>query len=58
MENKQQELIEKIKQQTNELWETIETARANKLNIYLDFGFERAKPEIVITEVLFSQGQY
>jgi hypothetical protein len=58
MENKQQELIEKIKQQSVELWETIEEARVNKLNIYLDFGCERSKPEIVITEVLFSQGQY
>ena len=55
---KEEKLIEKVKQQTEELWQTIQEAKKSNLKIEVGFSEHRVKPEIVITEVLFSQGQF
>ena len=54
MENK---TIEKIKEQAELLFNTVREAEKHNLRVYLDFSSERAKPEIVVTKVVFSQGQ-
>ena len=58
VEKSQSELVEKIKEQAESLFNSVREAEKHNLRVYLDFSSERAKPEIVVTKVLFSQGQY
>ncbi|WP_418263821.1 hypothetical protein [Flavobacterium faecale] len=58
MKNVEEKLIEKLKLQTNELWQTIQEAKKSNLKVYVGFDDYRVCPEIVVTEVLFSQGQF
>lgn len=58
IEKDQSELVERIKEQAELLFNTMREAEKHNLRVYLDFGSERTKPEIVVTKVLFSQGQY
>ena len=52
------QLIEKIKQQTNELWSTIKEAEKANLKVYVDLSTSyRLVPEIVINKELFSTGR-
>ena len=54
----EEEIIEKVKQQTNELWQTIQEAKKSNLEIKvgLDDTFGRIIPEIRVTNILFRQG--
>lgn len=53
---KEEKLIEKIKQQTEELWQTIQEAKKSNLKIQVGFSDYRNRPEIEITKTVFSQG--
>lgn len=53
----EQEIIEKVKKQTDELWNTIQEAKKSNIRVYvgLDDSFGRIKPEIKISSILFRQ---
>ncbi|MFV8374464.1 hypothetical protein [Flavobacterium sp. LB1P71] len=53
----EQEIIEKVKQQTDELWQTIQEAKKYNIRVYvgLDDTFGRVLPEIKISSILFRQ---
>lgn len=54
----EQELIEKVKRQTQELWSTIQEAKESNLKVHVGFddSLGRVRPEISITSILFRQG--
>lgn len=54
------DLIEKIKNQTEQLWNTIKEAEKANLKVYVDLSTSmgRLKPEIVINKEVFSSGRY
>lgn len=52
----EQEIIEKIKQQTEELWQTIQEAKKSNLEIRVGFDDNLIKPELKIMEVKYYQG--
>jgi hypothetical protein len=53
MENKQKELIEKIKYQTEELWNTIEEAKKYNLRVKVGFEDYLIRAELEIVKVLY-----
>jgi hypothetical protein len=53
--NNQNELIEKIKAQVEELWNTIQEAKKDNLNVQVVFHNFYIKPEISISKELFTQ---
>ena len=56
VEKDQSELIEKIKEQTEQLWNTIQEAKKSNLNVYVGFDDSYAKPQIKVTEDMYYQG--
>ena len=52
----EEKLIEKVRQQTEELWHTIQEAKKSNLKVQVGFDDSRVKPEIQISNILFRQG--
>lgn len=54
----EEKLIEKLKHQTNKLWQTIQEAKKSNLKIQVGFDDScgRIRPEIIVTNILFRQG--
>jgi hypothetical protein len=52
---KEDELIERVKTQTEQLWQTIQEAKKSNLNIQVGFHNFCTKPEINISKELFIQ---
>lgn len=52
----EEKLIEKLKQQTNELWQTIQEAKKSNLIVQVGFDDIYIKPELKIMEVKYYQG--
>lgn len=58
VEKTTKELIEKVKTQTEQLWNTIQEAKKSNLivRVGLDTNGGKIVPEISITETVYSQG--
>jgi hypothetical protein len=52
----EEKLIEKLKQQTNELWQTMQEAKKSNLTVQVGFDDIYTKPELKIMEVKYYQG--
>ena len=55
-EETQTEIIQRIKDQTEALWNTIQEAKKSNLKVQVGFDDSRVKPEIQISNILFRQG--
>ena len=53
-----EELIQKVKQQSEDLWNTIKQAEKENLKVSVSFNDFQTKPFITVTNILFSQGQF
>ena len=58
MENVEEKLIETVKQQAEELWQTIQEAKKSNLKIQVGFDDFWVKPKISISRDLFTQDGY
>ena len=55
-EETQKEIIQRVKDQTEVLWNTIQEAKKSNLKVQVGFDDSRVKPEIQISNILFRQG--
>ena len=55
-EETQKEIIQRVKDQTEALWNTIQEAKKSNLKVQVGFDDSRVKPEIQISNILFRQG--
>ena len=49
----EEQLIEKVKQQTEELWNTIQEAKKSNLSITVGFDDNLIKPQLKVVKVLY-----
>ena len=54
-EETQKEIIQRVKDQTEALWNTIQEAKKSNLKVQVGFDNSRVKPEIRITEDIYCQ---
>jgi hypothetical protein len=58
MQNAEEKLIEKIKHQTEELWNTIQEAKKSNLKVHVGLDDLYTKPQLIISKELFTQVGY
>lgn len=51
----EEKLIEKVKQQTEELWQTIQEAKKSNLKVHVGFNDNFIKPSLNISKTLLSE---
>ena len=49
----EQKLIDRIKQQVDDLWKTIQEAKQSNLNIKVEFGDNYIRPELKVFKELY-----
>jgi len=55
--HKEEELIERVKTQTEQLWQTIQEAKESNIKIHIEFDDSRIRPGIEITKSVYSQSR-